>query len=183
MRETAIRICQILALLVMFGLGAWLLERVYSGLMRHHHPRRTPHPVAQISGGLQRYRGLPSESAGWSTNRSEESAGQCVSTCGSNAPLSMPMSTAFQSSQVRHNWREDGGSAGRASSRARALRREVQVLIAGVRRTLITIVEDPSTASSAVICGAGRGAWPRARYYRRNLREPAGCIPTRLVQG
>jgi hypothetical protein len=63
MRETAIRICQILALLVMFGLGAWLLERVYSGLMRHHHPRRTPHPVAQISGGLQRYRGLPSGKA------------------------------------------------------------------------------------------------------------------------
>jgi len=36
MRDIVIRICQVVALLIMLGLGAWLLEHAYSGMMRHH---------------------------------------------------------------------------------------------------------------------------------------------------
>jgi len=38
-----IRICQFVALLIIFGLGAWLLERAYTGMTRHHRPNRTSH--------------------------------------------------------------------------------------------------------------------------------------------
>lgn len=47
MRGIFIRICQFVALLIMFGLGAWLLERAYTGMMRHHRPNRTSHPSGQ----------------------------------------------------------------------------------------------------------------------------------------